>query len=144
MPAKKVVVKNPNEKIIIRAAGARGPAGGSSYLKGDGVPSNALGIDGDVYLDFNTSLLYTKSGGVWGNPVQSVARSTISYIHTQNQEASVWTINHNLGFVPSVSVMDFSGVNVECEIGYESENQVTLEFYQNEEPIAVSGYAYLS
>lgn len=145
MAEKKIVVKNISEKIIVRAAGARGPAGGSSYLKGLGVPSSHIGSDGDSYLDLNTSLLYTKMSGVWGNPVQSVARSAISYTHTQNQPTDTWVVNHNLGFQPAVSVMDFAGTNVECEVKYSTDqNTVTLKFYQNDVAIEVSGYAYLS
>lgn len=143
MAGKKVVVKN-NEKIIVRASGARGPAGGQSYLKGSGVPSNSIGNNGDTYLDLNTSLLYTKESGAWAHPVQSVARSAISYVHTQNTPSNHWIVQHNLGFRPSVSVMDFSGVNVECVIGHDSENQVSLYFYQNDVPIQFSGHAYLS
>lgn len=145
MSTKKIVVKNPNEKIIIRAAGARGPAGGNSYLKGHGIPNNSMGINGDSYLDLDTSLLYTKDDGNWGNPVQSVARKAISYTHKQDPLANTWVIDHNLGFNPAVSVMDFSDVNVECEVKYNSnQNQVTLKFYQNDSPIEVNGYAYLS
>ena len=145
MVDKKIIVKPNNQKIIVRASGARGPSSaGSQYLQGHGLPASYIGSSGDKYLDLDTSLLYTKSGGNWTNPVQSVARAAISYTHTQNSMSDTWSIQHNLGFQPAVSVMDFSGVNVECEIGYESENQVTLEFYQNEVPIAVSGYAYLS
>ena len=44
--------------------GDPGPAG-SQILTGAGVPSNALGVDGDFYLDTTTGEYYTKAGGVW-------------------------------------------------------------------------------
>lgn len=47
--------------------GPEGPAGtaGSQIRFGTGVPSNALGINGDYYLDTVTDNLYYKSGGTY-------------------------------------------------------------------------------
>ena len=58
------------------APGPQGPAGadgadgadgapGSQYLFGSGVPSNALGVDGDIYQDTDTEDQYKKIAGSW-------------------------------------------------------------------------------
>jgi hypothetical protein len=44
--------------------------GGS--LSGHGVPAASLGNDGDLYVDLDTSLVYSKAGGVWTNISGSV------------------------------------------------------------------------
>lgn len=142
---KKVVVKGPTNKIIVRAAGARGPEGGNTYYKGLGIPNPASGNPGDVYLDLNTSLIYTKNMyGQWSDPEQTVARAAISYIHTQGQLNSTWYIEHNLGFYPAISVMDLGGNNIECDIEHDSENVVRLHFIQDGVNYPTQGYAYLS
>jgi len=62
-----------------------------------------------------------------------------SYIHTQSASASTWTINHNLGFNPAVSIVD-SGENVVIgDVTYISTN--TLSVYFN---ASFGGKAYLS
>lgn len=49
------------------ATGAAGADGddGAAQLYGSGVPSGALGNDGDGYIDTETYDLYTKAAGVW-------------------------------------------------------------------------------
>lgn len=57
----------------IGATGASGTTGatgltganGNTFLTGAGVPSNALGVDGDVYLNTTSFDLSKKAGGVW-------------------------------------------------------------------------------
>jgi hypothetical protein len=63
----------------------------------------------------------------------------ISYHHVQGTSASVWTIIHNLGWYPNVTVEDSAGTIVEGEIAYTNRNSLTLSFYS-----AFSGNAYLS
>lgn len=46
------------------ATGATG-ATGNGLLTGTGVPSNTLGVDGDVYLNTTSFDLSKKAGGVW-------------------------------------------------------------------------------
>ena len=50
------------------ATGPAGPAGadGRTILNGTGVPSNALGVNGDFYLDVAARIIYgPKAAGVW-------------------------------------------------------------------------------
>ena len=48
-------------------AGVTGPQGitGPAWLTGAGVPSDANGRDGDLYLDTTTGDVYRKTEGTW-------------------------------------------------------------------------------
>lgn len=52
----------------------------------------------------------------------------LSYLHTQASAASTWTVNHNLGFVPTATVYSVGGVEVEAEIAHTSVNQAVIQF----------------
>jgi hypothetical protein len=62
-----------------------------------------------------------------------------TYVHTQNQAATVWEITHNLKTFPSVTVVDSAGSVVIGNVTYASENRVTLSF-----SAAFGGKAYLN
>ncbi len=60
-----------------------------------------------------------------------------TYTHTQTSSLSVWTVAHNLGFRPSVTVMTTGGVGVEgSEVLHVSNNVLTITF-----DVAFSGTA---
>ena len=61
------------------------------------------------------------------------------YVHIQSVSASTWTITHNLGFFPAVSVVDSGGSVVEGDVSYISVNQVSIAFSSS-----FGGKAYLS
>jgi hypothetical protein len=63
----------------------------------------------------------------------------VSYIHTQGVASSTWTINHNLGFYPNLTVQDSAGTIYEGEINYTNTGSLTVTFSS-----AFSGKAYLS
>lgn len=46
-----------------------------------------------------------------------------AYIHTQSVAATVWTINHNRGSRPSVTLFSVGGVEFEAEIVHATVNQ---------------------
>ncbi len=58
------------EKGADGAPGENGADGrdGSIWLLGEGVPYDADGVSGDLYLDVNTGDLYLKTQTGWGNP----------------------------------------------------------------------------
>lgn len=62
-----------------------------------------------------------------------------NFVFTQNTPASSWTIVHNLGLYPNVTVIEFGGAQVEGDLTYDSVNQLTLTF-----GVSISGTAYLS
>ena len=61
------------------------------------------------------------------------------YHHAQLSADTTWTINHNLGRNPVVSVLDSGGSQVECTVSHTSLNQVVLTL-----SYATSGTADLS
>ena len=63
----------------------------------------------------------------------------VSYTHTQSATASQWTVTHNLGFKPNVTVFNSAGDIVEGHIIHNSINQLTLQF-----SATMSGIAQLS
>jgi hypothetical protein len=69
----------------------------------------------------------------------SVNAPSVAYHHVQGVVASSWTIVHNLGFYPNVTVQDSTGTIVEGEITYTNPKQLTVSFQS-----AFSGNAYLS
>lgn len=90
-------------------------------------------------------------GAVWGNitgdiTVQSDLWSYLSSLITQNNfvfdkqvAASVWVVIHNMGKFPSVSIVDTANDQVEGEVRYNSNNQLTITF-----TAPVAGKAYLN
>jgi hypothetical protein len=58
-------------------------------------------------------------------------------VHTQNVTSTTWVIAHNMGFYPSISVVDSGGTVVVGDVTYDSVNQVTVRF-----SVAFSGKAF--
>ena len=50
------------------------------------------------------------------------------YNHTQASALTVWLINHNLGYIPSVQTFNTGGLEVLGEIQHVSNNQITVTF----------------
>lgn len=61
------------------------------------------------------------------------------YRHNQAAPATVWSITHNLGFYPAVTVQDSAGSVVYGDVAYVDVNNVTITFDS-----AFGGYANLS
>lgn len=62
-----------------------------------------------------------------------------AHIHNQSSASAQWTITHNLGKYPSVSVVDTSDAEVIGEVEYLSDTQLTIKF-----SAPFSGKAYLN
>lgn len=63
----------------------------------------------------------------------------LAYHYVQGFASDTWTITHNLGWNPNVTVVDSAGTNCEGEVQYISENELCVVFTG-----AFSGDAYLS
>lgn len=63
----------------------------------------------------------------------------IAYTHLQAVAASVWTINHNLGMRPAVTILDSGGMEVEADVMHTNANQTVIRF-----AIPISGVARLT
>jgi hypothetical protein len=122
----------------------RGPAGprGPGTLVGEGPPTSSIGQDGDIYINSVDGDYYgPKTDGAWSSSpfYQQELVPTRRYVHTQASASATWTITHDLGGQPSVTVVDSAGTVVVGEIRYDSNVVVTVLF-----TTPFSGYAYLT
>lgn len=62
-----------------------------------------------------------------------------SHRHIQTSNSDEWIITHNLGYRPSVTIIDLDGDVVNADITYNTNNQITLTFAQ-----PIKGEAYLN
>jgi hypothetical protein len=51
---------------------------------------------------------------------------TSAYVHQQPVPAGTWTINHNLGFRPSVELLDSGGQEIDGEVSHPTVNQTVV------------------
>lgn len=63
-----------------------------------------------------------------GLPGEKGADGGAFYLHTQSIAGNIWTINHNLGFKPSVEILNAGGVEIEGEVTHISNNQTIINF----------------
>jgi hypothetical protein len=100
---------------------------------------------GEIGLEIDTNKMKIGTGtDVWEDlPYTGVDSAElvplVSFTHTQGVDSSTWTINHNLGFYPSVTVFLNSGDIVEGTITHSNVNSLTISF-----SAAIQGSAYLS
>lgn len=97
---------------------------------------------------YNLGLL---NGAAWGTITGSIQNQTDlwtiiqnlyvrdHFIYTQSVASATWTVNHNMGKRPSVSIVDSSGDEVIAEVNHVSTNQLVITF-----STAFSGVAYLN
>ena len=104
--------------------GVRGPQGTTGLQGASGIAGAAVDNTDDV-PEGTTNKYFTIS--------------RVSYEHMQGSASNSWTITHNLGFKPNVTVIDSAGNIVEGEIAYTNTNSLTVSFQS-----AFSGTAYIS
>lgn len=74
-----------------------------------------------------------------GFAVESKQGGDKNFTFIQSTSAAVWTITHNLGKRPSISVVDSAGTNVVGAVNHNSNNELTITFSS-----AFKGTAYLN
>ena len=74
-----------------------------------------------------------------GSPGPPGGSSGSTHIFTQGSPTNVWVVLHNLGWYPSVTVVDTGGSVVEPDVHYDSEDQLTIKFGS-----PTTGKAYLN
>ena len=99
---------------------------------------------------YDLSLTHTSSNGNLNN-LKSYSISILSagdknLLHTQSSSSTTWTVNHNMGKYPSVSIVECNptanevdGDLVIGEVTYNSINQLTIKFAS-----AIRGVAYIN
>lgn len=81
-------------------------------------------------IDGNIVIRISSTGGSGGD---------LHYLYTQASPSATWTITHNLGKNPSVTVIDSGGTSVVGDVDYPSLNQVIITF-----SAGFAGVAYLN
>tara|TARA_Y100001937_G_scaffold21931_1_gene31007 strand:- start:2665 stop:3879 length:1215 start_codon:yes stop_codon:yes gene_type:complete len=98
----------------------------------------------DIPRTHTNQQLTATSTGIYSTAVSWNAISGLPVYNpfqTWNQDfsASTWTINHNLGKFPSVTIVDDTGCIVYGKVTYTNQNTITVDF-----SASLSGKAYLN
>jgi hypothetical protein len=123
-----VEITESNNEVFIASPGPQGPKGEDSTIPGPTGPKGDTGNKGDKGDTGPTGPL---------GPAGSI--SSISFTFEQQTNSDLWTINHNLGYRPSTSIIDYGNNNIEADIAHIDANTLTIAF-----ATGTSGYAYLS
>jgi ribosomal protein L35AE/L33A len=83
----------------------------------------------------NQVLAYDSGTGLWVNQAQTPE----TFVFVQGSPSSVWSINHTLNKYPSISIVDSANNEVDGDVNYVDQNNVTLTFAS-----AFSGKAFLN
>ena len=135
------VTKTPNKYVTVtqkkNVSVVTAPADQVLEVHDQGVagPPNVLAV-GTVTVG---TAAVTITGTAPSQTLNFVLPPGASYIHNQSTSASTWTISHNLGFFPSVNVVDNGGNMVIGDVLYITENQVSISF-----SASFGGKAYFS
>ena len=78
------------------------------------------------FFIFNPDKTYIRGDGLSVNEV--VIQGDKNYIHDQITPSSSWSVTHNLGKKPSVTVIDTGNNEVEGEVVYIDDNSLTINF----------------
>ena len=127
-----------NSVTVVAATFVNDEGASSNLLYSTGVPSNAIGSEGDFYIDTQVGNLYGPKG-VLSWPSDPLALIPKRNVYIQEAASASWTINHTLGGYPSVTVVDSAGTVVIGEVTYNSTSSITVAFRS-----AFSGKAYLT
>jgi hypothetical protein len=103
---------------------------------------NPILLEGEVWIEKDaatgrsTGRRKVGDGQVSGNAITGTAFNNLpyepggaggaSYVHTQASPATTWTINHNLGFRPSVELLDSGSQEIDGDISHPSVNQTLI------------------
>jgi hypothetical protein len=136
-----VVIPQVETSVHVTSPGPQGPRG-SLILRGSGLPTSSIGVVGDYYIDDSDgeAIYGPKTESGWpSTPFGRFSDVTRRNVYTQVSPSSSWTITHDLGGYPSVSVVDSAKTQVIGEVTYLSETQIRVDFTQ-----PFSGLAYLT
>lgn len=73
-----------------------------------------------------------------GEPGADGSSGLAAHVHSQSSPALTWTINHNFGYRPGVTILSIGGVEVKADVIHTSVNQTVIQFV-----VATAGSARL-
>ena len=60
--------------------------------------------------------------------IRQEIQQELNYTHNQSVASAVWSVTHDLGRYPSVTVVDSSGAEVKGDVQYTSANTLEIRF----------------
>ena len=137
-----IEVIDATTQIEVFSTGVQGAAGSSLISGAINPPTNDLGIVGDYYF-FTQEPYYIygpKTEAGWpSTPFFQATGLTRRNVYIQGAASSTWTITHDLGGYPSVTVVNSTGTVVVGTVTYLSTSEIQIEF-----TAPFSGTAYLT
>lgn len=103
-----------------------------------GQDPRTFGLDDLTDVDLNSPAageVLKYDGSKWVDGTDEGA----AYVFTQATPATTWTINHNLGHVPSVEVFDSGSQEVDADVSHPNLNQTVIVF-----SVPLAGFARLT
>jgi hypothetical protein len=139
-----VNIQQHDISVVVGTTGPQGPRG-TQVLTGMTDPSPVIGLIGDQYINVNTGFIFGPktesgwgSGSLLGGGGTGLTISDVSFTFYQVVPSAIWVITHNLGFTPSITVVDLNGKVIEGDYQYGT-NNITATFSES-----ITGAAYLS
>jgi hypothetical protein len=99
-------------------------AEGNAAYAASGAPAAAVAAH-EAAADPHPGYLTQAEGDGRYAPLGS-AGGLAAYVHTQSTPATTWTINHNLGFRPSVELLDSGSQEIDADVSHPSANQTVV------------------
>lgn len=102
-------------------------------------------VIGSLAIRLDTAQIYVLTAlpasdlGSWTLLNPTAPTAGVNYVHQQPVPSADWTVNHNLGFSPNVTIISDAGDELEGDIDYTDLNTLHLVFLS-----PVAGTAYLS
>jgi hypothetical protein len=98
-------------------------------IEGDDVEASHINDLQNAVIAIEEAIGTTTSTSSIEERLSAVEQNTVTtYIFTQSVPATTWTIDHNLGRFPSVTIVDSAGTQVFGDVQYTSNTQVVLTF----------------
>jgi hypothetical protein len=94
----------------------------------------------EIMYDTDLDVVFTGDGVTVGGIPLSTSVASFSHTHTQAVASATWTINHGLGYKPSVTVFDSANEEWWGTVNHVDDDNLTITF----NGLSFSGYAYLS
>ena len=92
---------------------------------------NPVMLDGEGGFEIDTRKLKIGDGATAWNDLAYYSTGSGSggfaaYVHTQSAPSTTWTINHNLGYRPSVELINSGSQEIDGDISHPTINQTVV------------------